>query len=1069
MFENKGLPTLPSFGMPITLGIRLDFPALDAADLDDDGDFDLILGDQYGDLYYSENTGPNPGFISDGDPSTVTSPSFSSPAPIGINVGGYASPCLADMDDDGDLDLAVGMGAGSPRNGRVDYYENVGTPTSPVWAANDPNIFAGVRVFLASAPAIFDMDSNGIPDLLLGSQSGYVGYYPNYGSASSPKWITWTSVATSFTFFNLNNYYEDDSNVRLRERVISDRLLEYADIINTIDQKMVDEVVFCIAHTATKSLMHEAAFSDVYGNNTESLYHNDKFVDYADIVDNGSYETGDYYSTLKYWVNNSGVIEERWVPPDIYYWFVVHPRVSYELPTYIDPDVVANMHQGASAPPIGKFWRWYLFNENDTAWPDDAYLAVKYPKDEWPPLMKEKLAGVSTLWNETYHTSPSGYDNSGHNNQRPWDYGDHAVEKVSHWVSLTLALNAQEHSDGNRPRQPVRIAHEHNGNCGELHDLTTAAFRAALIPALGLQSIAEDHCWNHFWDQGWHHLDNYWSNSASIISNMTFKHYTPGWNRDWTAIVEERGDSSFRNHIDEYHKPYDYNGDGYIDRGNVSVEVVDSEGNPIDGAKVSIGGWRMLGGSWYSIGDFSAYSNPDGIAFFTTSEARQYDVTGDTFDDGIQVDVNSKFGGGSLNAGYANRFKICIDPPNLPLYNYTYQVPGTRPKTDLLVNELTSPPLQDSWLEAIVDVEYGVQYPATDIRDDDGVNYHPEIFSTGIHIDAFFVDSANLEKYMKGYAFDAYNVTQNESHFTTLLPLQPGPDDWYFVLSNFDSIETQKVVNLTFNFVRDLPPDLSQMQGGELSGLASENVMISWLASPDDGGEEDDVYEYRIYRSTAYSGPYAFVTAVPADGSPSYSWVDTGKGLGDPSDYFYYVSAVDVRSEVPSRDRVAKLVTSLVPGPNLISIPLLLSNDSISSALATVSYSRLWVYDSRDTLDPWKAHDIHKYQNDLNNLRPNQAFWVDAIDAGNLVVVGVIQSIIQIELEAGWNLLCYPNFNQTKTVSELVTETGASRIEGFDPSSPPHYLQVLAPSYALSPKEGIWIKVDQSQTLVINN
>ncbi|MFQ5910652.1 MAG: transglutaminase domain-containing protein, partial [Thermoplasmata archaeon] len=1015
-----------------------------------------------------ENIGPNPGFVSDGNPSTVTVAIFASPASTGINVGGYASPCLADMDDDGDLDMVVGMGSGSSRNGQINYYENIGTLTSPVWASNDPNMFAGIRVFQASAPAIHDMDGNGIPDLLLGAESGSVGYFPNYGIASSPSWISWTSVGTSFNAYNLNNYYEDESKVRLRERVFSARVLEYADIINTIDQKMVDEVAFSIAHTAKGSLMHESAFSGIYWNNTESLYYNDQFIDYADIVDNGSFATGDYYSTLRYWVNNSGAIEERWVPPDIYYWFVAHPRVRYELPTYIDPSVVANTHQGAAPPPAGKFWRWYVFNENDTSWPSDPG-GVKYPKDEGPPLMKEKLYGVSILWNETYYKAPAGYDNTGRNNQRPWDYGDHAVERVSHWVSLTLALNVQEHNDGNRPRQPVRIAHEHNGNCGELSDLTTAAYRAALIPTIGVMSVTEDHCWNHFWDQGWHHLDNYWSNSESFITNMTFKHYTPGWNRDWTAIFEEMGDSRFRNHIDEYHKPYDYNGDGYIDRGNVSVRVVDSQGNPIDGAKVSIAGWRMIGVSWISFGDFSFYSNPDGIAFFTTSEARQYDATGDTFDDGIQVDVNTKFGGGSLNAGYANRFKICVDPPNLPLYNYSYQVSGARPKTDLLINELSSPPLQDTWLEAIVDVEYGVQYPATDYRDDDGVNYHPQIFPSGIHIDAFFVDATNLERYMKGYAFDAYNVTQNQSSFTTRLPLQSTPGDWYFVLSNFDTIETRKVVNLTFNFVRDLPPDATTIQGGELSGLARENVTISWLASADDGGEEDDVYEYRVYRSTAYAGPYALVTAIPADDSPSYSWTDPSKGLGDTNDYFYYVSAVDLRSEVPSPDRIAKLVTPVVPGPNLVSIPILLSNSSIYSALASVSYSHVRTYDPHDGLDPWKAHNVHKYQNDLHNVRTYGALWIDVNTAGNLVVVGIIQATIQIELVAGWNLVCYPGFNETKTVSDLMVEIGASRVEGFDQSSPPYYLQLLGASHVLFPKEGIWINVDQSQTWIINN
>ncbi|MFQ5909698.1 MAG: FG-GAP repeat domain-containing protein, partial [Thermoplasmata archaeon] len=57
-YENKGLPTLPSWGTPTSLGISLNFTALDAADLDNDGDFDIIIGDESGELYYSENIGP---------------------------------------------------------------------------------------------------------------------------------------------------------------------------------------------------------------------------------------------------------------------------------------------------------------------------------------------------------------------------------------------------------------------------------------------------------------------------------------------------------------------------------------------------------------------------------------------------------------------------------------------------------------------------------------------------------------------------------------------------------------------------------------------------------------------------------------------------------------------------------------------------------------------------------------------------------------------------------------------------------------------------------------------------
>jgi len=48
-----------------------------------------------------------------------------------------------------------------------------------------------------------------------------------------------------------------------------------------------------------------------------------------------------------------------------------------------------------------------------------------------------------------------------------------AVDAIGNWVSETVPFAAE----GDRPIQPNVIAHEHNGNCGELQDLLCAAGR----------------------------------------------------------------------------------------------------------------------------------------------------------------------------------------------------------------------------------------------------------------------------------------------------------------------------------------------------------------------------------------------------------------------------------------------------------------------------------------------------------------------------------------------------------------------------------------------------------------
>lgn len=75
-------------------------PAL--ADLDRDGDADALVGDSTGHVLGFENQG------TDAVPVWTRRPSWD----VGVNFGGSAAPALADLDGDGDADLVVGTAAG---------------------------------------------------------------------------------------------------------------------------------------------------------------------------------------------------------------------------------------------------------------------------------------------------------------------------------------------------------------------------------------------------------------------------------------------------------------------------------------------------------------------------------------------------------------------------------------------------------------------------------------------------------------------------------------------------------------------------------------------------------------------------------------------------------------------------------------------------------------------------------------------------------------------------------------------------------------------------------------------
>jgi hypothetical protein len=141
-----------------------------SGDVDGDGDVDLILGNQAGELIWVENTG------------TAKQPQWKvrdEKTGAGVQRRSTA-PLLVDIDGDGDLDLLVG-GA----EGRVWLFRNTGTSKKPNWQMETTN-FAAIDVGANSALAAVDIDRDGRADLLVGNGRGVVVLYHNEGADKDP-------------------------------------------------------------------------------------------------------------------------------------------------------------------------------------------------------------------------------------------------------------------------------------------------------------------------------------------------------------------------------------------------------------------------------------------------------------------------------------------------------------------------------------------------------------------------------------------------------------------------------------------------------------------------------------------------------------------------------------------------------------------------------------------------------------------------------------------------------------------------------------------------------------------
>jgi len=143
-------------------------------DLDNDGDLDMILGNEVGYIRYFENLG------------TANSPRFfertdaQNPFNGIVAENGQAAPRLIDFDGDGDLDLIMGE-RGSYESWDVRYFQNSDADDSTI--GDNPNFteLTGSSSPIENVngqyrdviPTIADIDDDGDLDILLGNDKGY--------------------------------------------------------------------------------------------------------------------------------------------------------------------------------------------------------------------------------------------------------------------------------------------------------------------------------------------------------------------------------------------------------------------------------------------------------------------------------------------------------------------------------------------------------------------------------------------------------------------------------------------------------------------------------------------------------------------------------------------------------------------------------------------------------------------------------------------------------------------------------------------------------------------------------
>ncbi len=340
---------------------------------------------------------------------------------------------------------------------------------------------------------------------------------------------------------------------------------------------------------------------------------------------------------------------------------------------------------------------------------------------------------------------------------------------------------------------------------------------------------------------------------------------------------------------------------------------------------------------------------------------------------------------------------------------------------------------------------------------------------------------ANVSLYYR-YSFDnsswsswnewARNNSVSGTSATGSFPFQTDLDgyyEFYTVASDTSGNEEPPPVvpdAITAVAMTPLPPTNFS---ASLSGGSYENVWLTWDTSLDDGGGRKNVVLYQVFKGTIFDPSGLNYSPLGLHAAPYHFHVDSLAGEGNPNDYFYYVCVYTAFGKSSCTvDQAAKITRPLSKGTNLVSIPLIQSSESIEIVLQTVFFDAAWTYDS-STID-WKSYVAHKpYKGDLRNMDHKNGLWVNATALSNLTVAGIVPLTTTIQLRAGWNLAGFPSFNPTYTVGDLKTETGASRVEGFDASASPYFLKALQDSDVLSAGRGYWIYVPGDAAWTVSN
>ncbi|MFC2131568.1 T9SS type A sorting domain-containing protein [Bacteroidota bacterium] len=541
--------------------------------------------------------------------------------------------------------------------------------------------------------------------------------------------------------------------------------LEYAAIINDATDPFIDEIAFAIAKTSPNFLTSQYCFKELFLHNAQLLYEHDADLDYVEIVDYGTSADDDYYSTTKYWkIDADSQKVQIEVPREIYYWFIVHPKLSDEIPTYIKPDYIecnpdqSNHTLNIVAPPEGVFWRDFLYTHTEEL-PDTT--------DLYYPILKEQIADCEVLWDDTNENKS-------------------AVKTITKWVNDVMNFT----SKAERPHQPVRIYSLHIGRCGEHEDITNATSRTCLIPCRGISTMSTDHVWNEFWDEKWEQWEPV---------NNSHKNKMAYSNRKYGTVFARRSDGVLEFVTKEYEKT------GAV--AEMNLYVLDNHDKPIDGALVILYASHQDTVQYPNSAGIDSYSNTDndGKCTFIIGTKRKFFCR-----------VISQYGNFPPEAGYVAG--LVEYPDSGRTYNMSARF--TVGRDEISFNSINLP--EDGVEDFVIEGNFSVSSQAVNwsVAFDDFSNYYTFWKKPAGKVNFFISDIDQFNCCEDDEPFDAcFNQVNTASLNSMMFNVPSENKSWVTFLNNGNCNRNFNIIDATFKLYASPTVGIEEYTPG---GIVSE-------------------------------------------------------------------------------------------------------------------------------------------------------------------------------------------------------------------------------------------------------